>query len=93
MAEESKPIPLIDDPHAPDIFTTNVSGFVHLEGVISITMECAKSDYSGTSPELNRVVVGRLLMPTEAAHRLAVGLFDYLRTKGLIHDPPESKVQ
>lgn len=37
---------------------------------------------------MNRVVVGRLVMPIGVAHNLAVGLFDFLKKQGYIAPVP-----
>lgn len=78
--------PLFDNPHAPEVFAANASGFLNSGGSIVITLECGKSDYSESPPKLSRHVVARLVMPAGGAHGLAVGLFDFLKSHGLISD-------
>jgi hypothetical protein len=86
---ERKRYPLKDNPHAPEVFASGVSGYLAIGNTIVITLECGKSDYSAEQPDLTRHVVGRLLMSPAGAHSLAVGLFDYLKTNGLIPSAPE----
>lgn len=83
MENRGPGIPLVDNPHAPEVFASNASGFVNIDGSIVITLEARKSDFSGDSPKATRHVVGRLIMPASGAHALAVGLFDYLKSIGL----------
>lgn len=78
----------IDNPHAPETFATEVSGFFNLGGSIVLTLETLKSDYGVEGGEVSRVVVHRLVMPAQAAHSLAVGLFDFLKKQGF--DPADS---
>ncbi len=75
------PVPLIDDPHAPEVFATVATGFLLLNGNISITFESARSDYS--TGIINRVVMARLVMPIPGAQGLVAGLNDYLERQGL----------
>ena len=85
MSEESKPNPvaLVDNPFAPEIFATNVSGLLNLGGNIAITLECAKSDYTTNPGTIRRFVSGRLVLTVAGAQALAVGLFDFLKSQGL----------
>ncbi len=84
----STPISFVDNPHAPDVFVTSYSGFLNLNGVIVITFETARVDHSTTPGPVNRVVVGRLVMPIHGAQGLALGLVDFLKQQGL--DPVEA---
>ena len=85
MADEGKPgpLPLVDDPLAPEIFATSVSGFLNLGGSIAVTLECVKSDYETDPGTLRRFVTGRLILTIGSAQALAVGLFDFLKSQGL----------
>ena len=82
-------IPLLDDPHAPDLFATGTAGFLNLDGTIVITLEALRSDHSSTpAGKVSRLVVGRLVLPAKGAQRLALGLNDFLSKQGL--DPSAS---
>jgi hypothetical protein len=73
---------LVDDPKAPEIYAVAATGFFNANGVISITLESARADHSKSPGPINRVVVGRLVMPAAGAQALAVGLFDFLEKQG-----------
>lgn len=77
----SKPLPelppLVDDPHATEIFASNASGFMAIGGTLVMTMECEKTDYSDGDLAVSRHVVARIVMPIKGAHALAKGIFDF----------------
>lgn len=73
---------LVDDPKAPEIYAVAATGFFNANGVISITLESARADHTKSPGPINRVVVGRLVMPAAGAQALAVGLFDFLEKQG-----------
>ena len=77
---------LQDDPKAPEIYATAATGFFNANGMISITLESPRADHSKTPAPVNRVVVGRLVLPTAGAQALAVGLFDFLEKQGFKFD-------
>jgi hypothetical protein len=83
MSEAKNSLPkLQDDPRAPEIYAVAASGFFNASGTISITLESAHADHSKSPAPVNRVVVGRLVMPAGGAQALAVGLFDFLEKQG-----------
>lgn len=90
MADEkqSPPVNFIDNPHAPDVFATDATGFFAFNGSIIITFEAAHVDHRETPGPVNRVVIGRLVMPAPGAHALAVGLFDFLKAQGFDFSNP-----
>jgi hypothetical protein len=73
---------LLDDPKAPEIYAVAATGFFNANGVISITLESARADHSKSPGPINRVVVGRLVLPAAGAQALAVGLFDFMEKQG-----------
>lgn len=91
MENKGPSIALVDDPHAPEIFASDASGFLNISGSIVITLEATKSNYSGESPDLTRHVVGRLIMPAPSAHALASGLYAYLKSIGFDPNAGETK--
>ena len=94
MADENKvEVRFLDDPRAPDIFASNATGFFHIGETVMITLEAAHVDHSTSPGPINRVVVGRLVMPLGGANALAVGLFDFLKTQGLIREEDGASVQ
>lgn len=81
----------IDNPLAPEVFITGVSGYVISPNgaVVTLTLESARVDHSSDPGPVNRVVIGRVTMPTSVAQNLAVGLFNFLkRFDGNPTDPP-----
>jgi hypothetical protein len=83
MSEAKNALPkLQDDPRAPEIYATAATGFFNANGTISITLESARADHSKSPAPVNRVVIGRLVMPASGAQALAVGLFDFLEKQG-----------
>jgi hypothetical protein len=79
----------LDDPHAPDVFTTGAAGFTRLGPNISIALETLRVSHA--PPQVvNRVVIGRLVIAAEDARRFAYALNDFLRSQGL--DPDDLRV-
>jgi hypothetical protein len=90
MAESIKEVPQripvvrIDNPHAPEIFITDVPGFWLYQGNVHLTLEATRVNHNGDSgPVNNRVVVARVVMPVACAQKLAASLYDFLKTRGL----------
>jgi len=85
----------IDNQHAPEVFAEDAVGFLIMNGNVHITVSAPRSNYGVTPPVINRVVIGRLVMPLNGAQGLAVGLYDFLKSRGF--DPaqpvPGQKVQ
>jgi hypothetical protein len=81
MADEI-PVTFMDNPHAPDVFAANAIGFFNLNGAIMITLETPHVNHETTPGPVNRVVVGRLIMPAAGAYGLAAGLFNFLKEQG-----------
>jgi hypothetical protein len=73
---------LLDNPQAPEIFAVAATGFFNANGLISITLESARADHTKAPGPVNRIVVGRIIMPAAGAQALAVGLFDFLEKQG-----------
>lgn len=74
---------LINDPHAPETFTTGCCGLSIGQGTVTLTLESARCDHSDPTCPVNRVVVGRLVMPVGAAQALVLQLNDALQRSGL----------
>jgi hypothetical protein len=89
MANETPPLPtptfsLIDNPMAPDVFADEALGFFVHDGIVRITFAAGRWNHTSSPPVINRVVIGRLAMSTDAAQALAIGLFDFLKSRGLV---------
>jgi hypothetical protein len=90
--EEGKaPIAMLDNAFAPELFASEAIGFFSSNGVVTVTFGALHIDYSKSPNQFNRTVVARLTMPTASAHALAVGLFDFLKQRGLMPDPPPNQ--
>ena len=72
------PINFVDNPHAPDVFADEVTGFYIFAGVLRITLESVRVDHSTSPGPLNRVVIGQLVMPVQAAENMARGVLQFL---------------
>ena len=86
-AQAGPVISFLDNPHAPEVFITDASGFHLHEGVVTVALESARIDHATSPGPINRVVVGRVSMPLGAAMRMAVSLYDFLKQMG--HDPAD----
>ena len=72
----------VDNPEAPEIFSSGATGFFVANGNITVTFDSARADHSQSPGPVYRAVVGRIVMPAAAAQGLAVGLFDFLEKQG-----------
>ena len=77
------PLPLIDDPKAPEIYADDAAGFFAKQGNLSITLASARADHAPSGAVARVVTVGRVTMPIAAAQRLATGLLDFLKQQGV----------
>jgi hypothetical protein len=91
--DEAPPVGFIDSPHAPDVFADEATGFFVSGGCVRITFESVRVNHVTTPGPVNRVVIGRLVMPTSGAQRLAAGLYDFLKKQGLDPQPQPPKDQ
>jgi hypothetical protein len=80
-----KPSPpaLLDNPFLQEIFATGVSGVANLDGVVVMTLECARVDHSEAEPRVERAVVGRVALSVPAAQLLVANLNNFLETQGM----------
>jgi hypothetical protein len=67
----------IDNPHAPDVFADAATGWFLSGGNVRITFESVRANHMHQAP-LNRVVIGRLVMPMDAAEAMAKQLLDFI---------------
>ena len=84
-----------DNPAAPEIFAADAFGFWLHNGVLTVTMTSDNVDHRESPGPITRRVVARIVMPIEASQRLAAGLYDFLKQRGLDPVPRSSsdKVQ
>jgi hypothetical protein len=91
MADEAvPPIPIsfVDNPHAPEVFASDISGLFKVDGNVALTLESMRIDHSTSPGPVNRVVIGRLVLTIPAAQRLAVMLNAFLEQQG--YSPSEA---
>jgi len=72
-------VELLDNPNAPDVFADDVTGWFFLNGNVRITFESVRASHITSPGPLNRVVIGRLVMPIDRAEVMANGLLDYIK--------------
>ncbi len=74
LADMSNGPNLLHNPHMPDMFADAATGIFTFNGCMRVTFESVRSNYAHTPAALDRVVVGRLLMPVLAAEAMAKGI-------------------
>src|SRR5947207_7595153 len=82
------PASLVDDPNAPELYASNVSGIHLLSGNVIITLESARADHASAAGTVHRVVVGRVVLPAPTAQHLAAMLQQLLERNGLVAERP-----
>jgi hypothetical protein len=73
-----KPIPILANLDAPDIFAESAYGAFITNGNVHITLVARRSDHGNSSGNLVDVVIGRLIMPLAAAEKMAQFVGDCL---------------
>lgn len=71
----------IDAPHAQEFFADGTSGLFLANGNVRITFEAARANHTTPPAPVNRVVVGRVVMPAAAAEKLAHAILKFLEDK------------
>jgi hypothetical protein len=87
-APQPQPPALINNPHAPEVFTTGCCGLSIGPGTVTVTFESAHCDHSDPNCPIERVVVNRMVMPIHAAQALVLQLNDALQRSG--HSPSQA---
>lgn len=80
------PVEFLDNPLSPILFATGTSGVWLHANTVQVTFETARVAHGIPPGPINRVVIGTLVMPVEAAQALAVMLFNFLSAHGI--SPP-----
>jgi hypothetical protein len=65
--QKQPPLPLIDNPSAPDLLADDIVGFLVVNKTMRITFAAAKADHTTNPATKRRVVTGRLVLPLAAA--------------------------
>jgi hypothetical protein len=63
--------PYLDNPSAPDLYADFVGGWHRCSGNVKITLVAFRANHITTPGPVNRVVIGRLVMPLEQAEFMA----------------------
>jgi hypothetical protein len=71
LADMSNGPSLLHNPHTPDMFADAATGIFTFNGCMRVTFESVRSNYAHTPAALDRVVVGRVVMPVLAAEAMA----------------------
>ena len=83
----------LDNPHAPDVFADEASGFFLLGGNVRITFSSYRVNHATSPGPVSRVVIGRLILSLAAAENLHLALADFLeRQKALAESAPAGPV-
>jgi hypothetical protein len=85
------PVTFVDNPHAPEVFADRAAGFLNFNGNIRIALESARVNHIATPGPVNRVIVGRLVMPIAEAEALARRLLDFIEQQRSQTPPPPSQ--
>lgn len=76
---------LVDDPKAPEIYASACAGFSIGQGNVVLTLESARCNHFEPGSPMSRVVVGRIVLPVQAAQALVIELNNALNRSG--HSP------
>jgi hypothetical protein len=82
-APKAPQIAFIDNPTAPELFADEAVGFFVHGGVVRITFATATASHATSPGPVSRVVTARIAMTIDGAQGLALGLFDFLKARGL----------
>lgn len=85
-----RPTPVIYDAHTPDLFADGTTGFFNFNGNVRITLESFRPNHVTNPAVVERVVVGQLVMPLEAARKLARALLEFIGDDAASAPPPAS---
>jgi hypothetical protein len=91
--EDNNLVKFIDNPHAQELFADEVAGFLIFNGNLHITFSSPRVDHSVSPNPVNRVVIGRLVMPVNSAHAFALSIYDFLKQRGIDPSRPPGKDQ
>jgi hypothetical protein len=73
---------LVDNPFAPEIFVTGVSGYYNAGGTVQLCLDSMRCDHSRADGVMERVVVGRVILPIPVAQALVTTLNAFLEQQG-----------
>lgn len=76
----------IENHEAPELYADGIVGIFIKHQAVTITLVSDRIDHSDGTQDINRVVIGRLILPVPAAQGLLVGLHRFLMERGLAPD-------
>ncbi len=74
----SKGPAFLHNPQSPDVYADAASGFFVFNGNMRITFESLRVNHSSTPGPVDRVVIGRLVLPVVQAEAMARGILDMI---------------
>jgi hypothetical protein len=74
---------IIDNLHAPEIYSAEIAGYTIAQGNITLTLATTRATWSEATVTNKRVIVARIVLSLGAAQALSVELFDFLKKHGL----------
>ena len=74
---------IVDNLHAPELYTCEIIGYSLTGGNITLTMASNRAFFTNEGHETKRVVVGRVVMSLVAAQLLSLELYDFLKRNRL----------
>lgn len=83
----------VHNPHSPDVFADAATGVLVFNGCMRVTFESVRSDYSTDPADTDRVVVGRLVMPMNAAEAMARLILSQIERVKAADTPPTDLIQ
>jgi hypothetical protein len=72
------PVPLIDNPLAPDVFADRIAGAFLVNGNVHITLVSRRCDYTKQPNSYTDAVIGRLVIPFPEVEGMARFLLNFL---------------
>jgi hypothetical protein len=91
----SQPLPLLDDPHAPEFFASYLAGAAYDAPNVRLTFASVRVNHTTNPGPMNAVVNARLVMSIPAARLMCNFLNQFLQTAELnaTQKPPDQSVQ
>lgn len=96
MKAKEKKVKFIENPNAPEIYATSASGFGYdAPGVVRVTFQSTRNEFSPNEMELAVMTNLRLVMPTANARQFVQELAAFLDKEQLnnTQKPPEQPMQ
>jgi hypothetical protein len=83
MSKTAGGLPVVSNPHLPDVFADEAIAFDTHAGTVRITLATLKMAEAAAPSPMHFVANARVVMTVPGAQRLAIALFDYLKRQGL----------